>query len=104
MATKRLHTPTPWYLGEMEVDPGEGGWDGTIRSAADAYEIGEDYEIADVVDLADAEYIVRAVNSHADLLDACEAALGFLADRMLHAHATAGVLREAIAKAKGEQP
>ena len=121
----RRHTPTPWHLGEMLVDPGEPGWDGTIRSAADAAEVGGDYEIARVHDEADARFIVQAANALGDwssvrlliaapdLLAACEAALpamekalavrkALVGEIPLGISVTVDMLRAAIRKAKGE--
>ncbi len=54
------HTPTPWRL---EAESGIG-----MISAGDAFAI-HDFDIYSDVQLANAEFIVRAVNSHGELLE-----------------------------------
>ena len=53
---------------------------------------------------ANAEFIVRARNTHADLLAACKAALRFYGDfESVHDGGVIAQLRAAIAKAEGEK-
>lgn len=117
----KRHTPTPWHLGTMLVDPGVEGWDGTIQApptpddVADAQARGYDpapYTVAEVGDEADARLIVTAVNAHADLLAACEKVAAWLkhegnviqigTNEEVDPWPMLDVLQAAIAKAKGD--
>lgn len=72
-ATPPAHTPVPWILcpnGEIKAQAWVGKWDDYIcrmpfGSMREAEELGPSR-------LADAHFIVRACNSHDDLLEACE--------------------------------
>jgi hypothetical protein len=69
-------TPEPWFPGEMPVDPGEMGFDGTIQAAPSQEEQeahdtdAGPYVIADALSEADALRICAAVNACADLTTA----------------------------------
>ncbi len=113
------HTPTPWFAQHRTIQDGKGGsqrWHilaGADRSIQICEMPGWDED-----DEANANLVVRAVNSHADLLAALEKlaaeslyARGFLnmsdpeAKGVYAALETAeNQARAAIAKAKGPQP
>lgn len=68
-----MHSPLPWFLGEDAPEPGE--WplfNGSIFSVDKTESEPEPYEVARHVDKQDADLIIRAVNSHADLVAALE--------------------------------
>jgi hypothetical protein len=99
-----MHTPTPWHSpGLLEIH------DEQHRVIADC--VGDE-EVSPDECAANADFIVRAVNSHAELLTALEAAADDLECAIdtfkvggLQFHNEAGTLkrvRAAIAKAKGE--
>jgi len=56
---------------------------------------------------ADAEFIVKACNSHEELVRACQAAIAYLADPPSefkeNRDAAIEIIKDALAKAKGEQ-
>lgn len=88
---KVSHTPTPWQTDQ----------DGFIESMAGTYiaEVSSDSDKAEAQ--ADAEFIVRAVNSHEELLDALERIVVEcnLDDAMLDV--VRQIAEKAIAKAEG---
>ena len=96
------HTPLPWFAfeGECTGDPCIGCETGTIAVCE-----GNEGEAE-----ANAEFIVKAVNSHDDLLDACKEVVGVLGrlpsvDPLISdAHTACKRARAAIAKAEGQQP
>lgn len=85
------HTPIPWHI----ANNGRG---------TDIYHRSfEEKRVVTIVnDLReqDAAFIVRAVNSHNDLLEACK----FVAFHLQENHDLRGVLLTAIAKAENEKP
>lgn len=94
------HTPTPWHVVANLVQ-GARKPSGDSRTVA---MVGSGAE-----DDANAEFIVLACNSHADLLAACEAALASepcvcaeIADTASAGSCLACVLFAAVAKARGE--
>jgi hypothetical protein len=90
MNTKQTHTPAPWKLGSELLHQ--------IRNANGQL-------IADVWSQADADFIVKAVNMHGELIEASKKVIEALHDRFMRTgvntiEATAMKrLREAIAKA-----
>ena len=69
------HTPVPWSIGGLSSNPGEGhviesdSADRTIAWTANSYCTSNDEEYISQEDEANAEFIVRACNSHYDLLE-----------------------------------
>ena len=86
---KQNHTPTPWELGER----------GILNSTRDVYIAQTAFESPD------AEFIVRACNSHYELLEACKRALPLLriGNKNNMFAFCADQLEQAIAKAEGKQ-
>jgi hypothetical protein len=68
------HTPTPWEVHEVE-DSGEVVSRGMRQVGGKGINKGEEFEL---FDKADADFIVRAVNAHDDLLAAARMALARL--------------------------
>ena len=117
MADITQHTPTPWSIGSS--NPGEGhviesdSADRTIAWTANSYCASNDEEYISQEDEANAEFIVRACNSHDALLEALELYDSFskanddwrqMVRNLLNSDDTPEVVikaREAIAKAKG---
>ena len=101
MADTTGHTPLPWTIGRGRRWITSGEVD--IARIHDVSKIGEDEAVAN------AEFIVRACNSHYDLLDALETLLNMLPDsNMGEIGVTANTMHDiiitaedAIAKAKG---
>lgn len=113
------HSVLPWFLGEDVFDQGEeAGFNGTILSVDKTEPEPEPYEVARHVDKQDADMIIRAVNSHADLVAALEDGIRYieatvrvaflkcaaldLAEDAIASHSTLQKMRSALAKAKGE--
>jgi hypothetical protein len=100
METTAKHTPTPWKATHI----GEGEYRKEI-----VIDVATCGQIAEVLDAgngqANAAYIVRAVNSHADLLEALKAVEVDCMDRgdSLLWTALGGKIRAAIAKATGNE-
>lgn len=110
------HTPTPWHI----VPPDEPYADITIAGARDIARLWlDDAPVHDFncQQSSNAEFIVRAVNAHDDLLAACEDALSTMrvaveaglqdfskqeTAEIVENHSTVKALRNAIAKARGE--
>lgn len=72
------HTPTPWRLATL--DESDGWQDAPLILQEDGCSIGEmsrgfPHVNATAGDRANAEFVVRAVNSHDALLAACKAAI-----------------------------
>lgn len=96
------HTPTPWQVIPRETTPECCDFTLTVY---DLHSIVSDSFPAESVSKPDAEFIVRAVNSHADLLAALERAAQDLEGSAWKSHANAETLeivRQAIARAKGQ--
>lgn len=85
------HTPTPWK--QSEIDPAH-------IIDAEGFTITW-VESASGMDETNAKFIVRAVNSHKELLDAAKRTLLCLEDQVEGQHTTKDALRRAIAKAEG---
>lgn len=105
--------PGDWFVGKSQLDPYEPDeFDGTIWEVPDPLycregEDPEPYCVAEnVPDKDTADRIVRAVNSHEELLKACEKAIQRLDlandDPTGLTYDTYITLRNAIAKAKGQ--
>lgn len=78
MRNKTQHTPTPWYLPNGE----DKNQFGTYRIAEQPGQSAAHLtNIALVGSLEDAAFIVRAVNSHEALLEACQEAYDLLASK-----------------------
>lgn len=86
------HTPTPWEVSGEE--------NGIITIRGDI-ERGRLFAVADTVKWTDAEFIVRAVNAHDDLVAAGEAALRLLYKEYANS-VEASNLFKALNKAEGK--
>lgn len=100
METKeRTHTPLPWAITVPKKEP-FGWW----IHAGDVLVCSCGTRPLSDEALANAAFIVRACNSHDDLLAACEAALTRLRtierDKGIHSHETIPELEAAIARAR----
>jgi hypothetical protein len=106
------HTPTPWSIGGLSSNPGEGhviesdSADRTIAWTANSYCTANDEEYISQEDEANAEFIVRACNSHDALLRAIQEVLYSYeddsdTDLAIKLESPMENLQEAIAKAKG---
>ena len=74
------HTSVPWTAHQMSVRTWEiRGPDGLNVCRTYAGTLGTPYAKPDTTIAANAEFIVRACNSHDELLEACKEALGALA-------------------------
>ena len=65
------HTPKPWVCtlnGQVSRETADG-----LMPVADTYVCTNTYKPSGELVAANAEFIVRAVNSHSDLLEACQA-------------------------------
>lgn len=89
METK--HTPLPWHIKDQNV-----GGDKYHYIQQKGKFIGF---VMGITDKADAEFIVRACNSHYELLEAAKAALGDGSDLRPH---VLEKLKKAISKAEGK--
>jgi hypothetical protein len=108
------HSPGPWFLGTMPVDPGEDGWDGCVWAPPDpaaADDPGcrlEPWKVAEVTSEKDAERIVVCANAHDDLLAALQklvAAVNCNYDpEAIKSEGYFDAAKAAIAKALGETP
>lgn len=97
------HTPTPWKTNGKSITASNGG---LIASTG--------FDVADEGRLEDAQFIVRAVNAHKALFNACVMACASMDELASnagdveewndggHAYTALDMLRAAIAKAKGE--
>lgn len=106
MNTEPKHTPTPWRHNALII------WGPNDEIVADVQHLGETLKFKNPnVCPANAEFIVRAVNAHEELLDACKVMLGHYcvtgndafdrAEKDPIIHARAERMRAAIAKAEG---
>ncbi len=106
--TEAKHTKLPWKhdknLGCKTIKGGKHGKNrqGQYREVAYTPGLPNDEE-----DLANAELIVRAVNSHDALVEACEAGLAVIydmrpSDKFDLENTAQRLLEQALAKAKGE--
>ncbi len=97
----RLHTPVPWHLGtDGNVYSGTTG--GRLIATVDHNANGDDVPSSKP---DNADLIVRAVNSHADLLAACEAVLEYTkqyAHGRLRGSDLRSLVEAAIAKGRGD--
>lgn len=92
------HTPTPWRT--------VAGYGGINVIGANEYGVALVHQLVGLnapQTEANAEFIVRAVNCHDELLAACKAALGSFEkyETQFTSHPLFGELRAAIAKAEG---
>lgn len=94
------HTPTPWFISAKEQD----GY--CINSLADEF----NPLVAETVDFvpcfgddgkANADFIVRAVNSHEALVEACKHAFHYFNTKAPNFARTRKQLKDAIAEAEG---
>ena len=85
MKTEMKHTPTPWRMARVNYFPSTAGFE--INSGANWYAFAKIE--------GDAEFIVRAVNSHEELLEALK--------ELVQGHSIKGeeAGRKAITKAEG---
>lgn len=103
-AIMTTHSPLPWRIGYSDgsgAEPNNGSY--TIQTMDDEFVIDGykgDRQDTGVLDLDDAELIVRAVNSHQSLVDALESiAKNTCCGKCQEA---AWVAREALSKLRGE--
>ena len=72
------HTPTPWSIGGLSSNPGEGhviesdSADRTIAWTANSYCASNDEEYISQEDEANADFIIQACNSHDALVEVLE--------------------------------
>lgn len=99
------HSPLPWFSGEDVPEPGEEGGDfnGSILSIDPAEPEYGPYEVARYVDKVDADLIIRAVNSHADLVAALEDGIRIL-ENLLMARFRSKYLKDDAERLLAEQP
>ena len=96
------HTELPWRVSESKREPnlvkigtGDGGWLGLAHVFGDSDEEAE----------ANAEFIVRAVNCHDDLLEACRRAMEAMQKHApIYFNTDICRLQAQIAKAEKETP
>lgn len=120
---KVTHTPTPWKIGAINNDPRRGvvGETAIINSSAYCVAVaiprGQHGDLAPEITRANAEFIVRAVNCHEELVQAlthiASLSAGWDADGSLGpkpplswesvARLSMDLARAALAKAEGKQ-
>lgn len=95
------HTPTPWkYQRQIESDFISGRNHPTYPIYTNGGKFGNP---AEAKSEADAEFIVRACNSHDDLLAACSEAVEILSVYLPESLPTLKAIKAAVDKAKGAQ-
>lgn len=100
--TQPTHTPTPWRA----IVPAGNFTKYTLVATEAGQPFRHGDEIADVMDEANAAFIVRAVNAHEDFIDACEKVikvlrLGIAIDSS-DLDTMAELLETVVAKAEGK--
>jgi len=106
----KQHTRTPWEVKPEEVDKPYMRIRGTVCGSrfkianvlTPVYEGVPEWEVEET--RANAEFIVRCVNSHQDLVDALEAARPFVSDAMVGStrYRLSEQISKILVKAKGE--
>jgi hypothetical protein len=107
------HTPIPWYIEGESGNPHEayiivGDKQGsTIAWTSNSFDDSSNEEYISEEDTANAQFIIRACNSHDELLEALESVLSFDVDEAISAwedpsQQALAMAHKAIAKAKGE--
>jgi hypothetical protein len=110
MADITGHTPVPWSIGGLSSNPGEGhviesdSTDRTIAWTANSYCTSNDEEYISQEDIANAEFMIRACNSHDALVDTLQSVRWFLMGKARRDPAERKIISQvvdALDKAKG---
>ncbi len=98
-----LPTATPWQLGDNELGifgPDPDAWGILSLYLYEQRAVNTGQGISDETQRANARLIVRAVNTHAELVRACEAALALCVGNGYGRDHIQNMLRDVLTKAK----